>query len=282
MPSAKKSKSKSRNTSTHKTKCRFCRAKCVGQNVCKNCRDTNCHYKLELLDDAIQKGEINEGEYLRQCKHLKEIKELEELAKGITTFDTPDIPTYTERVNNREELEASIARIQERIPEGGRVIRVPREISSAGMGAVVRYAEQLEEETTAMDHLMDNLAPPMSQRIFNLQQAGDVCRSVADTIISRLRGIFTFSEYGNPTEWHNFLRDAYNRNINENLVRIGFPRTCNENVEFSFEWSREGNGLKCIIKAVLENEDNYQTTTMAHLLWSEGGHFGRSNFRNYL
>ena len=95
MPSAKKSKSKSRNTSTfNKTKCRFCREKCLGENVCKKCRDTNHHYKLELIEDAMEKGKISEGEYLEKCKKLKEEKDLEELAKEITTFDTCN-PTIT-------------------------------------------------------------------------------------------------------------------------------------------------------------------------------------------
>ena len=264
MPSNKKSKSKSntRTGYTHKTKCRFCREKCVGQNVCKKCTDTNPHYKLELLEDATQKGEITEGEYLRQCKHLKEERELEELAKGITTFDT------------EEEAE-----VRGHVIFRGNAITVPRYITDLGLEASIRYAGQLQEENTAMEDLMGEVAESMRQRIFNLQQAGDVCRMLVDATIHRLRDIYPERDYTNPTEWHNWLRDAYTANINERLLLTGFPLPYNENVEFFLDWTNEDNGIKCTFLAVIEKDGNsYHTTTMAHLHWRRGGSFGRSNF----
>ena len=233
MPSAKKSKSKSRNTSTHKTKCRFCRAKCVGQNVCKNCRDTNCHYKLELLDDAIQKGEINEGEYLRQCKHLKEIRELDELAKGITTFDTEN--TENPLIAN---FHAGLtqAEIQERIPEGRVAVRIPRHITAMGMGAVDRYARLINQENTAMNEVMDVIGTALTrQRHLVHQQAGDVCGMIASAIIDKLQSIYTETTYTIDIEWHDWLREAYNNNVNENVLRAGFPFHLNSDVNYSFD-----------------------------------------------
>ena len=200
MPSAKKSKSKSRNTSTHKTRCRFCREKCVGKNVCKKCVDTNPHYKLEILEDAMEKGKINEGEYLRRCKHLKEEKELEELAKGISTFDT--------LVSGELVREEDIPNL----PEGGTAIRVPPHISAMGMRAVIRYGEQLNRENTAMNEFMEQIASFMNGRMLNLEEADRYCRMVVDANIQRLRNIFTDTgmNYLDAPEFHDWLINSYN------------------------------------------------------------------------
>ena len=141
MPSNKKSKSKSntRSGSTFKTKCRFCRVKCIGQNVCKNCRDTNHHYKLEILQDATEKGEINEGEYLKQCNHLKKEKELEELAKTIDTFDTP--------INTNDEQDVEM-------PLGMRIILENMINARRGEGAEPTVRER---ERRAMTTMIDTI-----------------------------------------------------------------------------------------------------------------------------
>jgi hypothetical protein len=271
MPSAKKSKCKSRNNSTFKTKCRFCREKCVGENVCGKCKYNNPHYKLEQLEESMAKGKINEGEYLAECKKLKEERDLEELAKEITTFDIDDSTDDTE------------------------MIMVPQEIVSRGMGAVVDFAHNLRMEERSMGRFMNRLED-MEGRVIRRENAIGVLERVARLIMDLIEAIYGPSTLDvgetDPTNvnWNDWLENSYNNSFErsstsyqEDILSRGFSRTLNDEIDFCFtlekqrdtatQTPRESIIIRVLATIYSEEIESYEATCIGKVVWRLGGDY---------
>jgi hypothetical protein len=216
----------------------------------------------------MEKGKINEGEYLAQCKYLKEEKELEELAKEITTFDIESSPQEGDFIPMAFE--------------------VPEEILAMGVEAVQIYSRNLQQEASLMSGFSRTVQPMITDegelRIYRRDTASEVlritCKSMRE-LIEQAHGLEPSFTDGEDTDefWSQWLEDIFTRCIErsgptfqEQVRNAGFSTTLNDDINFRFSFHREPRILKfkvyaCIFDNIINN------IQIGVMMWQLGGDF---------
>jgi hypothetical protein len=211
----------------------------------------------------MEKGKINEGEYLVQCKYLKEEKELEELAKEITTFD----------VESLTEEEAG-----DFVPMA---FEVPEEVLAMGIEAVQNYGRAIQQEARAMSRVRASLESLIEDEHGDEEQyTRHMASQILHNYVMEIKEIIEEAHGAMPDIpsqcWEQWLEENYNNcfarsspNYQQQMLNAGFPRTYNAEICFMFDLHREPRRLTLRIYAV--NDEEIRNVRIGVFIWNLGG-----------